>query len=40
MGATVAAPDGGREPVPMGSQGVGVIRLGGAIVEAIVAKYA
>lgn len=34
LGATVAAPDGERVPVHMGSYGVGVSRLVGAIIEA------
>jgi len=34
MGATVATPDGGRVPVHMGSHGIGVSRLLGAIIEA------
>ncbi|MFV0292286.1 MAG: proline--tRNA ligase [Paracoccus sp. (in: a-proteobacteria)] len=34
MGATVVGPDGQRVPVHMGSHGIGVSRLAGAIVEA------
>ncbi len=34
MGATVATPDGGKVPVEMGSYGIGVSRLVGAIIEA------
>jgi prolyl-tRNA synthetase len=34
MGATVVTPDGGRVPVEMGSHGIGVSRLLGAIIEA------
>ena len=34
MGATVATPDGARVPVHMGSHGIGVSRLVGAIIEA------
>ena len=34
MGATVVGPDGAREPVHMGSHGIGVSRLLGAIIEA------
>ncbi|WP_050526041.1 proline--tRNA ligase [Pseudorhodobacter aquimaris] len=34
MGATVVTPDGGRVPVHMGSHGIGVSRLLGAIIEA------
>lgn len=34
MGATVVGPDGGRVPVHMGSHGIGVSRLLGAIIEA------
>ncbi len=34
MGATVATPDGTRVPVHMGSHGIGVSRLVGAIIEA------
>lgn len=34
MGATVATPDGSRVPVEMGSHGIGVSRLLGAIIEA------
>ncbi|RJE85259.1 proline--tRNA ligase [Paracoccus onubensis] len=34
MGATVVAPDGSRVPVHMGSHGIGVSRLLGAIIEA------
>ena len=34
MGATVAGPDGTRTPVHMGSHGIGVSRLLGAIIEA------
>jgi len=34
MGATVAMPDGSRVPVHMGSHGIGVSRLLGAIIEA------
>jgi prolyl-tRNA synthetase len=34
MGATVMAPDGGEVPVEMGSYGIGVSRLGGALIEA------
>ncbi|MFV0409183.1 MAG: proline--tRNA ligase [Paracoccus sp. (in: a-proteobacteria)] len=34
MGATVAGPDGNRTPVHMGSHGIGVSRLLGAIIEA------
>ena len=34
MGATVVGPDGGRVPVEMGSHGIGVSRLLGAIIEA------
>ncbi len=34
MGATVVTPDGGRVPVEMGSYGIGVSRLVGAIIEA------
>ncbi len=34
MGATVAGPDGAPVPVEMGSYGIGVSRLVGAIIEA------
>ena len=34
MGATVVGPDGARSPVHMGSHGIGVSRLVGAIIEA------
>src|SRR5699024_4231784 len=34
MGATIVAPDGARVPVHMGSHGIGVSRLVGAIIEA------
>ncbi|MBK5926276.1 proline--tRNA ligase [Rhodobaculum claviforme] len=34
MGATVVTPDGARVPVHMGSHGIGVSRLAGAIIEA------
>ena len=34
MGATVVGPDGARTPVHMGSHGIGVSRLAGAIIEA------
>jgi len=34
MGATVAGPDGNQVPVEMGSYGIGVSRLAGAIIEA------
>lgn len=34
MGATVVTPDGGKVPVHMGSHGIGVSRLLGAIIEA------
>ncbi len=34
MGATVVTPDGGRVPVEMGSHGIGVSRLLGALIEA------
>ena len=34
MGATVTIPDGGKVPVHMGSHGIGVSRLVGAIIEA------
>lgn len=34
MGATVVTPDGGRVPVHMGSHGIGVSRLVGALIEA------
>ena len=34
MGATVVGPDGSRSPVHMGSHGIGVSRLVGAIIEA------
>lgn len=34
MGATVMTPDGGKVPVEMGSYGIGVSRLVGAIIEA------
>ena len=34
LGATVATPDGGETPVHMGSYGIGVSRLVGAIIEA------
>ena len=34
MGATVAGPDGAQVPVEMGSYGIGVSRLVGAIIEA------
>ena len=34
MGATVVTPDGNRVPVEMGSHGIGVSRLLGAIIEA------
>ncbi|MEI4486793.1 proline--tRNA ligase [Frigidibacter sp. MR17.14] len=34
MGATVVTPEGGRVPVEMGSHGIGVSRLLGAIIEA------